>query len=151
MPQTNSKRTILDRQSNADIESAYAAEAVTEAFVRLHDKGLVYRSSYLVNWSPNMQTAVSDLEVGLGFRVEVGTPMYLSLGKPGRHVIYRSEGVGVMWAGVRVGGFGGWGGGGEGLQIQVAFWQNLGMMLRLEVRKGSRPPRQHWILCKCLP
>ena len=37
--------------------------AVREAFVRLHDKGLVYRGSYLVNWSPAMQTAVSDLEV----------------------------------------------------------------------------------------
>ncbi len=34
-----------------------------EAFVRLHDKGLVYRGSYMVNWSPNLQTAVSDLEV----------------------------------------------------------------------------------------
>lgn len=36
---------------------------MTEAFVRLYEKGLIYRSSYLVNWSPNMQTAVSDLEV----------------------------------------------------------------------------------------
>lgn len=31
--------------------------------MRLHEKGLVYRGSYLVNWSPNLQTAVSDLEV----------------------------------------------------------------------------------------
>lgn len=38
-------------------------EAVGEAFVRLHDKGLIYRGNYLVNWSPNLQTAVSDLEV----------------------------------------------------------------------------------------
>jgi len=37
--------------------------AVTEAFVQLHEKGLVYRGDYLVNWSPNLQTAVSDLEV----------------------------------------------------------------------------------------
>ncbi len=42
---------------------ASCAAAVREAFVRLHDKGLVYRGSYLVNWSPAMQTAVSDLEV----------------------------------------------------------------------------------------
>ncbi len=42
----------------------YAA-AVREAFVRLHEKGLVYRGSYMVNWSPNLQTAVSDLEVTL--------------------------------------------------------------------------------------
>ena len=39
------------------------AAAVREAFVRLHEKGLVYRGSYMVNWSPNLQTAVSDLEV----------------------------------------------------------------------------------------
>jgi len=39
------------------------SEAVTEAFVRLHEKGLEYRGDYLVNWSPNLQTAVSDLEV----------------------------------------------------------------------------------------
>ncbi|CAG9467326.1 unnamed protein product [Pedinophyceae sp. YPF-701] len=37
--------------------------AVAEAFVRLHDKGLVYRGSYMVNWSPSLQTAVSDIEV----------------------------------------------------------------------------------------
>ncbi|ONM27894.1 Valine--tRNA ligase chloroplastic/mitochondrial 2 [Zea mays] len=39
------------------------SRAVAEAFVRLHDKGLIYQGSYLVNWSPNLQTAVSDLEV----------------------------------------------------------------------------------------
>jgi valyl-tRNA synthetase len=38
-------------------------ESVTEAFVRLHERGLVYRGDYMVNWSPNLQTAVSDLEV----------------------------------------------------------------------------------------
>lgn len=37
--------------------------AVSEAFKRLHDQGLVYRGDYMVNWSPNLQTAVSDLEV----------------------------------------------------------------------------------------
>ncbi|KAG2631784.1 hypothetical protein PVAP13_2NG047801 [Panicum virgatum] len=39
------------------------SRAVIEAFIRLHDKGLIYQGSYLVNWSPNLQTAVSDLEV----------------------------------------------------------------------------------------
>lgn len=39
------------------------AEAVAEAFVQLHERGLIYKGSYLVNWSPNLQTAVSDLEV----------------------------------------------------------------------------------------
>ena len=40
-----------------------AAEAVKEAFLRLHEKGLIYRGTFLVNWSPNLQTAVSDIEV----------------------------------------------------------------------------------------
>ncbi|XP_074294587.1 valine--tRNA ligase, chloroplastic/mitochondrial 2 isoform X2 [Silene latifolia] len=39
------------------------SRAVVEAFVRLHEKGLIYQGSYMVNWSPNLQTAVSDLEV----------------------------------------------------------------------------------------
>ncbi|KAK1270740.1 Valine--tRNA ligase [Acorus gramineus] len=39
------------------------SRAVVEAFLRLYDKGLIYRGSYIVNWSPNLQTAVSDLEV----------------------------------------------------------------------------------------
>lgn len=39
------------------------SDAVKEAFIRMHDKGLIYRGDYMVNWSPNLQTAVSDLEV----------------------------------------------------------------------------------------
>jgi len=39
------------------------SRAVREAFVRLYDKGLIYRGPRLVNWSPNLRTAVSDLEV----------------------------------------------------------------------------------------
>jgi valyl-tRNA synthetase len=39
------------------------SDAVVEAFVRLHDKGLVYRGEYMVNWAPMLKTAVSDLEV----------------------------------------------------------------------------------------
>jgi len=39
------------------------SEAVSEAFVRLHEKGLIYRGEYMVNWAPLLQTAVSDLEV----------------------------------------------------------------------------------------
>ncbi len=39
------------------------SRAVTEAFVRLHERGLIYRGDYLINWSPGLQTAVSDLEV----------------------------------------------------------------------------------------
>ena len=31
--------------------------------MRLYDQGLVYRSAFLVNWSPGLRTAISDLEV----------------------------------------------------------------------------------------
>ena len=37
--------------------------AVREAFVRLYEEGLMYRGSRIVNWSPKLKTAVSDLEV----------------------------------------------------------------------------------------
>lgn len=40
-----------------------AAQAVIEAFVRLHEEGLVYRGQRLVNWDPVLKTAISDLEV----------------------------------------------------------------------------------------
>ena len=39
------------------------SHAVHTAFKRLFDDGLIYRGTYLVNWSPRLQTAVSDLEV----------------------------------------------------------------------------------------
>ncbi|MDW8327588.1 MAG: valine--tRNA ligase [Anaerolineales bacterium] len=39
------------------------SEAVREAFVRLYRKGLIYRGVRLINWSPGLKTAVSDLEV----------------------------------------------------------------------------------------
>ena len=37
--------------------------AVREAFVSLYEKGLIYRGPRLVNWSPGLKTAVSDVEV----------------------------------------------------------------------------------------
>ncbi len=39
------------------------SNAVKEVFVRLYDEGLIYRGEYMVNWSPGLQTAISDLEV----------------------------------------------------------------------------------------
>jgi len=39
------------------------SRAVREAFVRLHEEGLIYRGKYIVNWCPRCITAVSDLEV----------------------------------------------------------------------------------------
>ncbi len=39
------------------------SRAVTEAFVRLHEQGLMYRATRLINWCPECMTALSDLEV----------------------------------------------------------------------------------------
>jgi valyl-tRNA synthetase len=39
------------------------SNAVIEVFVTLYEQGLIYRGPRLVNWSPGLQTAVSDLEV----------------------------------------------------------------------------------------
>jgi valyl-tRNA synthetase len=39
------------------------SEAVKEVFVRMFDKGLIYRGKYIVNWCPFHQTALSDDEV----------------------------------------------------------------------------------------
>ncbi|KAL6452315.1 VAS1 Valine--tRNA ligase [Candida maltosa Xu316] len=39
------------------------SEAVTEAFVRMHEDGTIYRASRLVNWSVKLNTAISNLEV----------------------------------------------------------------------------------------
>lgn len=39
------------------------SNAVVEVFVQLYEQGLIYRGPRLVNWSPGLQTAVSDLEV----------------------------------------------------------------------------------------
>jgi valyl-tRNA synthetase len=50
------------------------SQAVREAFVRLYRMGLIYQAEYLVNWSPGLQTAVSDLEVE--YSEEMGTLYY---------------------------------------------------------------------------
>jgi valyl-tRNA synthetase len=39
------------------------SSAVQKVFVQLHDEGLIYRGTRLVNWDPKLGTAVSDLEV----------------------------------------------------------------------------------------
>ncbi|MGH9451426.1 MAG: valine--tRNA ligase [Terriglobia bacterium] len=44
------------------MDPAYS-RAVTEAFVRLFEAGLIYRGQYIVNWCPRCGTALSDLEV----------------------------------------------------------------------------------------
>ena len=50
------------------------SRAVREAFVRLYEKGMIYRGPRLINWSPGLKTAVSDLEVE--YSEEPGTLYY---------------------------------------------------------------------------
>ena len=47
---------------NFTMDDKYS-EAVLESFVRLFDKGLIYKGNRLVNWCPKSQTALSDEEV----------------------------------------------------------------------------------------
>ena len=39
------------------------SRAVRESFVRLYEEGMIYRGNRIVNWCPNDQTVLSDLEV----------------------------------------------------------------------------------------
>lgn len=39
------------------------SNAVREVFVTLYKKDLIYRGEYIINWDPNTQTALSDIEV----------------------------------------------------------------------------------------
>ncbi|MDB5266458.1 MAG: valS [Parcubacteria group bacterium] len=69
----SSKSTILSqvRGMGASVDwSRYAYtmddkryKAVMEAFVRLYDKGLIYRGNRIVNWDPKGQTTISDDEI----------------------------------------------------------------------------------------
>jgi valyl-tRNA synthetase len=59
------------------------SRAVREAFVRLYQEGLITRGEYMVNWSPTLGTAVSDLEVEMK---TVQGKLY--------HVAYEVEGSG---------------------------------------------------------
>ncbi len=65
------------------------SKAVREAFVRLYRMGLIYRAEYIVNWSPGLQTAVSDVEVE--YSDEQGTLYYFKYPIAGHDI---SEGPG---------------------------------------------------------
>ncbi len=62
------------------------SRAVREAFVRLYEKGLIYRGTCLVNWSPGLKTAVSDLEVE--YSEEQGTLYYFKYRLAGHRDAY---------------------------------------------------------------
>lgn len=64
----------------------HMSAAVIEAFLRLHEKGLIFRGQRMVNWSPVLQTAVSDLEVE--YAEQAGSLFhfkYVVLGQDGEH------------------------------------------------------------------
>ena len=52
-----------DWSRNRFTMDAGLSRAVREVFVRLYEKGLIYRGAYMVNWCPRCHTALSDLEV----------------------------------------------------------------------------------------
>ena len=53
----------LDWQRNRFTMDEGCSRAVNEAFVRLHEDGLIYRARRLINWCTRCYTALSDLEV----------------------------------------------------------------------------------------
>ncbi|MEA9860072.1 valine--tRNA ligase [Xanthomonas campestris pv. raphani] len=69
--------------------------AVTEAFVRWYEQGLIYRGQRLVNWDPVLKTAISDLEVENveedGFLWSIRYP--LADGVTYEHVEHDADGV----------------------------------------------------------
>lgn len=52
------------------------SKAVTEAFVRLYNKKLIYRDNRLCHWSCALQSAISDVEID---KIEIGKPTYLDV------------------------------------------------------------------------
>ncbi|WP_339292670.1 valine--tRNA ligase [Paenibacillus sp. FSL W8-0187] len=65
--------TIRDQWSKIGLSLDYSRErftldeglsdAVREVFVKLYDKGLIYRGKRIINWDPAARTALSDIEV----------------------------------------------------------------------------------------
>jgi valyl-tRNA synthetase len=53
-----------------------SVKAVLEAFIRMHEKGLIYRNKRLVNWSCALNSAISDIEVD---KVALKGKTYLSI------------------------------------------------------------------------
>ena len=63
------------------------SKAVKEVFVRLYDKGYIYKGSRIINWCPVCKTSISDAEViheeQDGFFWHINYPV---VGEPGRFV-----------------------------------------------------------------
>ncbi|GLE07674.1 hypothetical protein PINS_up018277 [Pythium insidiosum] len=54
---------IVDKEASFFTLDDKRSAAVVEAFVQLHERGLVYRKRRMVNWCPTLKTAISDIEV----------------------------------------------------------------------------------------
>jgi valyl-tRNA synthetase len=64
------------------------SRAVTEVFIRLYEKKLIYRGHYIINWCPRCRTALSDEESE--HREVKGRLYYIRYpvhGEPGRQVV----------------------------------------------------------------
>ena len=55
----------LDWSRSAFTMDEQRSKAVTEAFVRLYERGLIFRGRRVVNWCPILNTAISDIEIDL--------------------------------------------------------------------------------------
>lgn len=76
------------------------SRAVREAFVRLYEKGLIYRGPRLINWSPGLKTAVSDVEVE--YEEEEATLYYFKyMIKPETPEVSKTSGVFIPVATIR--------------------------------------------------
>jgi valyl-tRNA synthetase len=62
-PYSDEGEAIDVRLPQAFTLDANLSAAVQEAFLRMHEEGLVYRFNRLVNWDIKLQSAISDLEV----------------------------------------------------------------------------------------
>ncbi|MFE2120715.1 valine--tRNA ligase [Rhodococcus aetherivorans] len=73
------------------------SRAVQTMFKRLYDDGLIYRAERLVNWSPVLQTAISDIEVKFEeVEGELVSLRYGSLNDDEPHVIVATTRVETM-------------------------------------------------------
>jgi valyl-tRNA synthetase len=65
----------LDWSRECFTMDAKLSKAVTEAFIRLHKDGLIYRDNRLGNWDCVLRTAISDIEV-TSTLISVCHPLY---------------------------------------------------------------------------
>ena len=52
----------FDRSRERFTLDSGCSDAVKEVFIKLYEKGLIYKGSYIVNWCPRCQSAISDVE-----------------------------------------------------------------------------------------